>query len=306
MEQNSTQIALAMLAKRLNVTDLDEIQEPYILTKEEEDAAIRWEVDQLRNHKAWKMRQLLHTEEEILFKLSQIDWSKEVDREEILQRTNSNKAYIIWQAEQREKEKQVEKEKLEKLKEFYTAKTMYRQMQVTSQHLYEKKLLVTDGNIALIKALCFFLSNDVRFETELGFSFKKGLLIRGTAGLGKTHLVKCVAGNELNPILVLSMIEITDEIKAEGEYDINLNGNKLIYLDDVGTEEPTVNHFGTKIFFFKNFIESYYLRNKIYNRLLISTNNSFSEIEAKYGFRVRSRMKDMFNIVEVEGQDMRG
>jgi hypothetical protein len=29
-------------------------------------------------------------------------------------------------------------------------------------------------------------------------------------------------------------------------------------------------------------------------------------MEEKYGFRVRSRIKDMFNIVDVNGEDMRG
>jgi len=79
-----------------------------------------------------------------------------------------------------------------------------------------------------------------------------------------------------------------------------------LYLDDVGTEEPIVNHYGTKINWFKNFIEMYYLKNKPFNKLIISTNNSFDEIESKYGFRVRSRIKDMFNIIDVQGKDMRG
>jgi len=77
-------------------------------------------------------------------------------------------------------------------------------------------------------------------------------------------------------------------------------------LDDVGTEEHTVNHYGTKISFFKNFIEKYYLQNKTYEKLVVSTNNSFNEMEEKYGFRVRSRIKDMFNIIDVTGKDMRG
>ena len=50
----------------------------------------------------------------------------------------------------------------------------------------------------------------------------------------------------------------------------------------------------------------YYLKNKPFNKLIISTNNNFDEIESKYGFRVRSRIKDMFNIIDVRGKDMRG
>lgn len=294
-------------AKRWTLTGIDASEtEPYILTKEEEEKAVEWEKEQVRNHIRFKMRQLLFLEPQIAEKLKEIDWSEKINEEAILQKANSNKQYDIWQKGQREKERQDEKDKLEALRLKYSAKTMYNLMQWTSENELGKKLIVNDENKKFITTLCYFFSNDGRFETELGYSFKKGLLIRGISGLGKTHLVRCIAKNELNPVLILSMLEITDEVKSEGEYEIKLNGNKTIYLDDVGTEEATVNHFGTKISFFKNFIESYYLRNKIYNKLIISTNNSFSEIEEKYGFRVRSRMKDMFNVVNVTGQDMRG
>lgn len=297
---------LQKLADHLNLTSPDSEQEPYILTEEEEKAAIEWELQQAKNYVKWKMKALLYGEAQIAERMSEINWDERIDRETILQRANSNKQYDLWQNSQREKEKSDEKERLEDLKKKYSARTMFNLMQWTSENEFGKKLIMNDDNKKFITALCFFFSNDGRFETELGFSFRKGLLIRGVSGLGKTHLMKCISKNELNPILILSMLEITDEIKSEGEYEIRMNGNKSIYLDDVGTEELVVNHFGTKISFFKNFIENYYLRNRIYNKLIISTNNNFSEIENKYGFRVRSRMKDMFNIINVSGQDMRG
>lgn len=297
---------LELLAKRLNLTNSEIEPEPYILTPEEESAAIAWEIEQLKKHEGWKMRQFDFSELEIMSKISQVEWEKEINREEVLNRANSNKNYEVWQKQQREKEKLAEIEKQKELQLKFSAKNMLSLMRWTSENVFGKKLVINNDNKAFITAVCYFLSNDGRFETELGFSFQKGLLIRGISGLGKTHILKCVEKNELNPVLILSMIEITDEVKAEGEYELKLNGNKIIYLDDVGTEEPIVNHFGTKIAFFKNFIESYYLRNKIFNKLIISTNNSFAEIEEKYGFRVRSRMKDMFNVINVSGQDMRG
>lgn len=290
----------------MNLTQSDADPEPYILTPEEEKNALEWEKKQVRDHLTWRMQQVDMLEPQIAQKLSEINWDEEIDREAILSRANSNKHYDIWQQKQRETEKQQEKDKAEELRQRYTAKKFYHEMRWTSENVYGKKFIFDDNNRHFITAVCYFLSNDPRFETELGYSLKKGLLIRGVSGLGKTHILKCVENNELSPILILSMIEITDEIKSEGEFEIHLGNKKIIYLDDVGTEEPTVNHFGTKISFFKNFIESYYLRNKVYNKLLISTNNNFSEIEQKYGFRVRSRMKDMFNIINVTGQDMRG
>jgi DNA replication protein DnaC len=192
------------------------------------------------------------------------------------------------------------------LKERCDAMYMFKLMKWTSQNEYGTPLIMNDQNKHFMAALCYFLSEDPRFETELGYDLNKGLLIRGISGLGKTHLVKCLQDNELNPVLILSMVEITETIRDTGEFQINLGGRKVVYLDDVGTEEATVNHFGSKISFFKNFVELVYLKNKVFNKLMISTNNSFQQIEEKYGFRVRSRMKDMFNVIDVKGEDMRG
>jgi hypothetical protein len=295
-----------MLASRLNLTNLEEEQEPYILTKEEEDRAIAYAIENEKKHKAYRYAQRGLSEMEILKRVSEDNWDNCIDKAAVLKRYNSNKVYGIWQNEQREKEKNEKEEKQAELRKFWTAKRMFGLMKWSSESVLGKDLIVHKDNKKLITTLCYFLSEDEKLETELGFSKKRGLLIRGISGIGKTFLVRCLEHNELNPIKILSMLEIADEVRSEGEYRINLGDNKIIYLDDVGTEEATINHYGTKINFFKQFMEMIYLRNKTFNKLMISTNNSFSEIEEKYGFRVRSRIKDMFNIIDVAGKDMRG
>jgi len=296
---------LRQLAEKLNLTDPE--QEEYILTKEEEEELVKNKIETLKQYYVWKMANLKYLEPQILQKINETDWDKEFDKEELLKTANSNKHQDLWHQQQRIKEREDRETRYKNLIERCDAKYMFRLMKWTSQNKFNKQLQVNDDNKKFITTLCYFLSRDTKFETELGYSFRKGLLIRGISGLGKTHLVRCLEDNELNPILVLSMIEISEQVKFEGEYLINLGDNKMIYLDDVGTEEATVNHYGTKINFFKNFIELTYLKNqnKTFNQLMISTNNSFSEIEDKYGFRVRSRSAEMFNIIDVKGKDMR-
>lgn len=296
-----------MLAERLSLTGLDLEKEPYILTEAEEKSIIGHAISSSKSHAAWKMKGLGYSDGEIMLRLSETDFEKEINREAVLQTANSNKIYDEWQKENRENARLSEIKRRQDLVDTWTAENVFKLMKWTSQNHYGKKLIVNDNNKKLITALCFFISRDNRFETELGFSRSKGLLIRGVSGLGKTHLVKCIESNGINPILILSMIEIADDIKQEGEYNIPNGNHRIIYLDDVGTEEATINHFGTKINYFKNFIETIYLRNieKGFDRLMISTNNSFNEIEDKYGFRVRSRMKEMFNVIDVKGNDMR-
>lgn len=301
MENN---IKLQLLASRLNLTKPDDEPEEYILTKEEEDIVIRNAIEQKKKHKEWNLTDKGLSKEVVSTTISGIDWNERIDREDVLKTANSNKLYSIWHQQQREKDKANFLKQQGELLKRCDAKYFYNLMAWASENNYGKKLICHEDNTPLIKTICFFLSNDKRFETEMGYSFNKGLLIRGVSGLGKTFLLKCVSGNDLNPIDIISMVEISEKVKDEGSFEIYTQG--ILYLDDVGTEEHIVNYFGSKINWFKNFIELYYLNNKPFDRLIISTNNNFQELEEKYGFRVRSRIKDMFNIIDVVGKDMRG
>lgn len=297
---------LEQLAKRLNLTDYATEEQPYILTPDEENDVIEHALAEVKKHAAWKMTQILMTEQQIEIKLGEIDWNEKIDREDLLILANMQKHYQQWEKEQRRKEKEAELEKIEELKKRWTSKFVYGLMSASSEHVHGKKLIVNDNNKKLIKALCFLVSRDKRYETDLKYSFDKGLLIRGISGLGKTHLVRCVEKNEIRPIRILSMLEISDEVKHTGEYNINMGENKILYLDDVGSEETVINHFGTKIMFFKNYIETKYLNLNNFGNLIISTNLSFAQISEKYGFRVASRMREVFNVVDIVGTDMRG
>lgn len=294
---------LSQMAKRWFSTSHEE--EKYILTKEEEDAVIANEINRLRDFRKWKLQQAGISEWEIKKRLSEINWSERIDQEKVLKQANFNKLYQIWQDEQREKEKIASKEMIQKIGDSWTAKAMLKFMKNESERRFSRALIINQHNIFLIKSLCYFFSGDTRFESELGFSFQKGLLIRGISGIGKTYCVSCLENNGRQPITIFSMIYIAEQVKKYGEFVLP----ELLFcvcLDDVGTEEPTVNHFGTKVNFFKDFIETYYGNGGSYNRLIISTNYTFDQLEGKYGFRVRSRIKDMFNIIDHTGEDMRG
>lgn len=286
-----------------------DFNEEYILTPEDEKKVLDHSIQRAKDNYHWKLKnEYGFSEMEALSKIAQTDWSKEIDASSILRYANSCKHQDIWQKQRQEEVKRERAEAEKKLMEHWTAERMFSFMKWSASERFKKRLVVNDGNKQLITALCFFLSRDKRFEEQLGYSFEKGLLIRGTVGLGKTFLVQCLERNELNPVLLLSMIDIADQVRLEGEYSIQKGNNRIIYFDDVGSEEATVNHYGTKINYFKDFIEQTYLRNhfKTFNQLMISTNCSFDDIEQKYGMRARSRMKDMFNIVDIKGEDMRG
>lgn len=295
---------LNKLAKTLSLTEYQE-SEPYTLTPEEEQRVIDRAIEQEKKFMVFRMRKILKTDAEIWHKISQVDWIERVNRQEVLARANIAKNQDQWQKSQREADKQLEINRLKELSEYWTYGRIYKLMKYSSLHVFRKELDETPDNLPVIKALCFFIARDDRFATELKFDRLKGLLIRGPSGTGKTHLVRCVEDNLLNPILTLSMLDITEAVKEEGKYNINSQGKKLIYLDDVGTEEPSVKHFGTTVQWFKNYIETVSLRTKCYNHLIITTNLNFNELEGQYGFRVANRMREMFNVVDQTGKNYR-
>jgi hypothetical protein len=286
------------------LTSFEQVSEEWILTPEEESAAIANAIEQEKRFYEVKYLRKGVPKPMVDERIAEMKFEELIPANEILKKANSSKHYKIWEQEQRDKEKQEAIERLETLRKTWTALMILKLMRHTSKEVYGKTLIENIHTLPLIKAVCFFLSQDERFETELKFSFNKGLLIRGVAGVGKTHIVKCAQSNELNPVTICSMIEISDEIRVQGQF-IPPPFKKL-YLDDVGSEEATINHFGSKINWFKDFIETWYLRGQGFNRLIVSTNCSASEIENKYGFRVRDRVKDMFNLIDVEGESMRG
>lgn len=287
-------------------THFDIEQEDFILTDEEIFSAIAHEVERVEKLFAWKLEdKKVVAKDEIKIRMYGFDISERINVVEILQRANSNKHYALWQQKQREEEVRLAEQKKVSIEKDWDANRFYKLIKWSSEVDYGKPLIVNDQTMQIIKPLCYFLSNDERFETELGYSLRKGIMFRGIAGLGKTHIVRCAANNERNPIFVVSMLEISDEVRLDGAYELPIGYSKF-YLDDVGSEEAMVNNYGSRINWFKNFIELFYLKSQNYNRLIVSTNNTAQQIEERYGFRVRSRMKDMFNVIDLDGKDLRG
>lgn len=172
------------------------------------------------------------------------------------------------------------------------------------------KLVFNDQTKNLIKAVCFRLSEDPRYESEMGLSFSKGLMIRGTVGLGKSYTIQLVADNPVCPVQFVTMHEITRSIMDTGQFTgLKFASFRYVYLDDVGSEyakTEKIKYFGTEVNWFATWFEEFYARSKDHiSRVIISTNDSFDDLERKYGFRVRDRLAETFDVLDVYGESMR-
>jgi DNA replication protein DnaC len=295
---------LHKLAETLNLTDLQEL-EPYVLTPDDENGAIEQAIISAKQLAAWKMNRMQYSQEEIFSKLSRINWEETIDQENVLKLANTAKLQDQWHESQQIKRRQEEETQRKDLELFWTYTRVFNLMKWNSEHVFGKPFDHDPDNLKAVKAICFFVSRNDRFIHELNYDARKGLLLRGPSGTGKTHLVRCVENNGLNPILTQSTLSVTDQLKDQGEFKFQINGQRIIYLDDVGTEEPVVNYYGTKISWFKNFIEGVYLKSKVFNHLIISTNLNWQGIGEMYGYRVESRMREMFNVIDLTGKDRR-
>ena len=276
----------------------------YLLTPEEERMAIlRAEYDKIQRirfaRKCGPEMDLMDT-----VKLTDEERARVLDKENKLKATKTYFDELV--KSKRYEEAQVAKS----LADEWTAKRFAEEMQKRSRDRYGVKLVLNQRTTPLIKAICMLLSHDHRYETECALNRNKGLILRGAPGLGKSWVIGLVADNPIRPVQIVTMHEIVRDILETGQSNrIKFNQYEYIYLDDVGTEYAggeRIKYFGTEINWFRTFIEMYYAKYpNHFHRLILSTNDNFTTMEEKYGFRVRDRLAEKFNVLDIEGESMR-
>lgn len=154
--------------------------------------------------------------------------------------------------------------------------------------------------------LCQYFTGDKAFE-ENGYSLDKGLWLYGGVGCGKTELMKLFRENPVENFGVVESIKIADMYKDK-EIGVQVIENysraKSICFDDIGTEIESgeSSNFGNR----KNVIGEIILRHYAINdekkfRYHFTTNLNAEQVGQLYGPRVRSRIREMCNIISLQG-----
>jgi DNA replication protein DnaC len=172
---------------------------------------------------------------------------------------------------------------------------------------------VDNYNEHVIRLLCHYFSGDERFELE-GFSLKKGILLFGGVGVGKTTLMRRFVNNQIQSFKVVMCRHVEDIFSQEGdktlvEYShpqqISVNGNPFghqhlgICFDDLGTE-PKSKYYGKETNVMAEIILNRYDNELPFNMTHITTNCDTQELFNRYGNRVTDRMTAMFNLIGFE------
>lgn len=170
--------------------------------------------------------------------------------------------------------------------------------------------IIDEHNEEIFDTLCLYFSGDQSFEMQDDFSLNKGLLLFGPIGCGKTSLMRMFQVNTFRPFTVTNCRNIADSYSKNGS-DALFEYSQLqqVYpeknfgishagrcFDDLGTEESKRN-FGNQVNVMQDIIYKIYDGRKI-GDFHITTNLNSKEIDDDYGYRIRSRMREMFNIIK--------
>lgn len=161
----------------------------------------------------------------------------------------------------------------------------------------------------ITKLLCYFLK-DKHNASRLGINLQKGILLTGPIGVGKSSLMNLMRFYEpaQTRFIFKSCRDVSFEFIKDGYDTIHKYSNRsfknhepITYcFDDLGTEN-NLKFYGNECNIMAEILLSRY--DLFVSRKLIThltTNLSASEIEAAYGNRIRSRMREMFNLISYQ------
>ena len=167
------------------------------------------------------------------------------------------------------------------------------------------KILESDHPI-IFKLIAYFLK-DEQTCFQFNINLNKGIMLSGPVGCGKTSLMNIM--KHLTPteykFLVKPCRDISFEFIQDGYEVIHkyskgklyVSEPKTICFDDLGTEN-NLKYFGNECNVMAEILLSRYdLFTSKKLQTHITTNLSASEIEINYGNRVRSRLREMVNLI---------
>lgn len=196
---------------------------------------------------------------------------------------------------------------MNELKSHYNYEELITWLESKGKELYGNHFKIIEEDYPIIYKLIAYFIKDEQACFQLGVNLNKGILLSGPIGCGKTSLInlmKYLTPSELKfsikPCRDISFEFIQDGYNVIHKYSkgqLYKSEPKIYCFDDLGLEN-NLKYFGNECNVMAEILLSrydIYISKRIQTH--ITTNLSASEIEAQYGNRVRSRMRELFNLV---------
>ncbi len=195
----------------------------------------------------------------------------------------------------------------EKVYQLPNAEQLFNQFKANATQIIKREFEIDVFNQAMIKRLCLYFSADPKAE-KYGISLHKGLILAGGTGSGKTTIMKAFRSNPMQSFKLINCRTVGYNFSVNGFEElrtysqpetipINQFGQSDlgICFDDLGTDEER-KHYGDKINALTEVLLNRY-DTIPFTKTHITTNLNADMIEDIYGSRIRSRLREMFNLI---------
>ena len=198
----------------------------------------------------------------------------------------------------------------ENIKTHYNYQEIILWLEKKGIELYGNHFKIQEADYPIVYKLIAYFLKDEPTCFQYNININKGILLSGPIGCGKTslmNLMKYLAQAE-NKFSVKPCRDISFEFIQDGYEVIHRYSKGKLYqaeprtycFDDLGTEN-NIKYFGNECNVMAEILLSRYdlfIAKKLQTH--ITTNLSASEIEKNYGNRVRSRLRELCNLIAFE------
>ena len=182
----------------------------------------------------------------------------------------------------------------------YDFKRILRYLNAKGKLLFGRSFEIWEENIDVVYRLSVYMIRDFETCRRLNLDPNKSVLLTGPVGCGKTTIMKLIRHivPHFRSYQIIPSRNITFGFNNIGYGIIEDYGDSGFYcFDDIGVE-PIGRHFGKDCNVIGEILLSRYeLFLKNGTKTHGTTNLNAEELEERYGKRVRSRMREMFNLV---------
>lgn len=176
------------------------------------------------------------------------------------------------------------------------------------EHYGHKFKIRKEDSPIIYKLLVYFIMDEANCKKH-NLDPNKGILLSGPVGCGKTSLMFLMKYFASKPPIVKPSREIAFDFNQDGYEVISRYGRKEWHycFDDLGVEK-SIKYFGNDCNVMGEVLLSRYdifIKQGI--KTHATTNLNAQELEKLYGSRVRSRMRELFNLISFDktAQDKR-
>jgi DNA replication protein DnaC len=193
------------------------------------------------------------------------------------------------------------------IKTHYNYQEIINWLQTTGIQLYGNHFKIIETDYPIVYKLIAYFLKDQQVCDQFNIDLQKGILLTGPIGCGKTSLMNLMKHVALpnNKFSVKPCRDISFEFIQDGYQIIHKYSIGQLYhseprtycFDDLGTEN-NLKYFGNECNVMAEILLSRYDL-FIYKKLKthITTNLSATEIEKQYGNRIRSRLRELCNLI---------